>query len=71
MEFHTSAASGPKNGQSDQRKTMEFERKRGMDSYLKKKPMDRINRMVRIRRPSAERPLAAGEKIPDNPVDPV
>jgi hypothetical protein len=30
-----------------------------------------VNRIVRIRRPSAEKPLAAGEKIPDNPVDPV
>ena len=38
--------------------------------FLKKK-LDRINRNVRIRRPSAERPLAAGEKIPDNPVNPV
>jgi len=27
-----------------------------------------VNRIVRIRRPSAERPLAAGEKISDNPV---
>ena len=26
---------------------------------------------LRIMRPSAERPLAAGEKIPDNPVNPV
>jgi hypothetical protein len=25
----------------------------------------KINRIVRIMRPSAERPLAAGEKIPD------
>jgi hypothetical protein len=33
--------------------------------------LDRINRIVRIMRPSAERPLAAGEKIPDNPVNPV
>jgi hypothetical protein len=38
---------------------------------LKRKPMDRINRIIRIMRPSAKRPLAAGEKIPDNPVDPV
>jgi len=30
-----------------------------------------VNRIVRIRRPSAERPLAVGEKIPDNPVNPV
>jgi hypothetical protein len=30
-----------------------------------------VNRIVRIMRPSAERPLAAGEKIPDNPVYPV
>jgi len=36
-----------------------------------KKLSDRINRIVRIMRPAAERPLAAGEKIPDNPVDPV
>ena len=42
-----------------------------MDSYLKKNELDRINRMVRIMRPSAERYLAAGEKNPDNPVDPV
>jgi hypothetical protein len=33
--------------------------------------MDRIYRIVMIMRPSAERFLAAGEKIPDNPVDPV
>jgi hypothetical protein len=32
-----------------------------MDSYLKK-AVDRINRIVRIERPSAERGLAAGEK---------
>ena len=31
--------------------------------------MDRINRIIWIIRPSAERPLAAGEKIPDNPAD--
>jgi hypothetical protein len=30
-----------------------------------------MNRIIRIRRPSAERPLAAGEKNPDNPVHPV
>jgi len=30
-----------------------------------------VNRIVRIKRPSAERPLAAGEKKPDNPVNPV
>jgi hypothetical protein len=35
-----------------------------MDSYLKKDQLDRINRIVRILRPSAEGPLAAGEKIP-------
>jgi len=33
--------------------------------------LDRINRIVRIERPSAERPLAAGEKNPVNPVNPV
>jgi hypothetical protein len=36
-----------------------------------KNQLDRINRMGRIIRPSAKRSLAAGEKIPDNPVDPV
>jgi hypothetical protein len=35
------------------------------------KKLDRINRIIWIARPSAERPLAAGEKIPDNPVNPV
>jgi hypothetical protein len=30
------AAAGRKKGQSDQIKTIEFERKRGMDSYLEK-----------------------------------
>jgi len=30
-----------------------------------------VNRILRIKRPSAERPLAAGEKKPDNPVNPV
>jgi hypothetical protein len=33
--------------------------------------MDKIDRIVGIMRPSAERPLTAGEKIPDNPVNPV
>jgi hypothetical protein len=43
-----------------------------MDSYLKLKDWrTRINRIVGIMRPSAERPLAAGEKTPDNPVNPV
>ena len=42
-----------------------------MDSYLKEEKLDRIYRIIRIMRPSAERPLAAGEKNPDNPVDPV
>jgi hypothetical protein len=36
-----------------------------------KKYLDRINRIVRIMRPSAERQLAAGEINPDNPVNPV
>jgi hypothetical protein len=36
-------------------------KKRGMDSYLKKE-LDRINRIFRIERPSAEGRLAAGEK---------
>jgi hypothetical protein len=47
-----------------------FERKRGMDSDVIKK-LDRINRIIRIIRPSAERLLAAGEKNPVYPVDPV
>jgi hypothetical protein len=38
--------------------------------FLRKK-LDRITRIGRIMRPSAERPLAAGEKKPDNPVNPV
>jgi hypothetical protein len=42
-----------------------------MDSYFKENKLDRINRIARIMRLSAERPLAAGEKIPDNPVNPV
>jgi len=33
--------------------------------------LDRINRIVRIMWPPAGRSLAAGEKIPDNPVNPV
>ncbi len=41
-----------------------------MDSYLKKK-LDGINRIIMIMRLSAEKPLAAGEKNPDDPVDPV
>ncbi len=36
-----------------------------------KKQLDRINRIVRIKRPSAEGPLAVGEKNPVNPVNPV
>ena len=43
-------------------KTLEFERKRGMDSYFNNKWLDRINRIVRIMRPSAEKLLAEGEK---------
>ena len=35
------------------------------------KKLDRINKIVRIERPSAEGPLAAGEKNPVNPVNPV
>ena len=35
------------------------------------KQLDRINRIVRIERPSAEGPLAAGKKNPVNPVNPV
>jgi hypothetical protein len=47
-----------------------FERKRGMDSDVIEKKLDRINRIIRIIRPSAERPIAAGEKNPVYPVDP-
>jgi hypothetical protein len=36
-----------------------------------KKQSDRINRIIRIERPSAEGPLAAGEKNPVNLVNPV
>ena len=36
-----------------------------------KKQLDRINRIVRIERSSTENPLAAGEKNPVNPADPV
>jgi len=36
-----------------------------------KKQLDRINRIVMIERPSTEGPLAAGEKNPVNPVNPV
>ena len=36
-----------------------------------KKQLDRINRIVRIERPSAARHLAAGEKNPVNLVNPV
>ncbi len=35
------------------------------------KQLDRINKIVRIERPSAEGPLTAGEKNPVNPVNPV
>jgi hypothetical protein len=42
-----------------------------MDSYPKIKKLDRINWIVGIMRPSAERLLATGEKIPDNPINPV
>jgi hypothetical protein len=35
------------------------------------KQLERINRIVRIERPSAKAPLAAGEKNPFNPVNPV
>ncbi len=40
------------------------------DQFFKKQ-LDRINRIVRIERSSAEGPLAAGEKNPVNPVNPV
>ena len=70
LSIFQSSAAQLKNGQSDQIKTIEFERKRGMDSYLKKK-LDEINRIIMIMRLSAEKPLAAGEKNPDDPVDPV
>jgi len=33
------------------------------------KQLDRINRIVRIERPSAEGPLAASEKNPVNPAE--
>ena len=36
-----------------------------------KKQLDRINRIIRIERPSTGGPLAAGEKNPVNPVNPV
>jgi len=35
------------------------------------KLLNRINRIIRIERPSAEGPLAAGEKNLVNPVNPV
>jgi hypothetical protein len=44
--------------------------KKGMDSYLYKQ-LDKINKIIRIERPSTEGPLAAGEKNPINPVNPV
>jgi len=40
----------------------------GMDSFLNLFS-DRINRIVRIERPSAEGPLAASEKNPVNPAE--
>jgi hypothetical protein len=36
-----------------------------------KKQFDRINRIIRIKRPSAEGHLAIGENNPINPVNPV
>jgi hypothetical protein len=36
-----------------------------------KNKLDRINRIIRIERPSAEGRLAAGEKNPIDPVNPV
>jgi hypothetical protein len=43
-----------------------------MKSYFfKKKVADRNNMIVRIERPSAEGRLAAGEKNPQYPVNPV
>ncbi len=38
---------------------------------MRKGMSGQVNRIIRIMRPSAERPLAAGEKIPHNPVNPV
>jgi len=42
-----------------------------MGSYFLKKVANRNNRIVRIERPSAEGRLAAGEKNPQYPVNPV
>ena len=39
--------------------------------FIYEKQLDRINRIIRIERPSAEGPLAAGEKNLLNPVNPV
>jgi hypothetical protein len=38
---------------------------------MRKGTSGQVNRIDRIMRPLAERPLAAGEKNPDNPVNPV
>jgi ABC-type lipoprotein release transport system permease subunit len=43
----------------------------GFNDLIEIKDLDRINRIDRKMRPSAGRSLAAGEKIPDNLVDPV
>jgi hypothetical protein len=60
----SSTAAGQTNARSYQKKL-----RNGFLALIKKQ--DRIDRILGIMRPSAERPLAAGEKIPDNPVNPV
>ena len=66
----TAGLIGKKSLVCEVKKKIEVRQKRGMGSYFEKQ-LERINRIVRIERPSAKAPLAAGEKNPFNPVNPV
>jgi hypothetical protein len=57
--------------QSDPKKSIAFEKKEEWILILNNRIGQDLHRIVRTMRPSAETSLAAGEKIPDNPVDPV
>jgi hypothetical protein len=70
--FHISAAAGQKNGQSDQKRNVKKRRlKYGKNKewiLIFKKKLDRI---IGINRPSAERAPRRRQKYPVNPVNPV
>jgi hypothetical protein len=70
-----SAAAGLKNGQSDRKRNVKKRRlKYGKNKewiLIFKRKLDRINRIIGIKRPSAERAPRRRRKNPVNPVNPV